>query len=58
MSALSPHELAVVSELLGADLAREDSAAIAEALADLRAGLPEFRRVAAELLDRTEGDDV
>lgn len=54
MSALRPDELAIVSALLGAEIARADSAAIAASFSDLRAGLPEFRRIAAELIEQTE----
>ncbi|WP_193598289.1 hypothetical protein [Microbacterium sp. YJN-G] len=56
MSALSPADLATVSELLGADIAQEDAPGIAASIADLRDALPEFRRVSGELL-ATEGQD-
>lgn len=57
MSALSSGELAVVVELLGAEIAREDAPAIAAAITDLRAGLPEFRAIAAELVRAGETTD-
>lgn len=56
MSALSPADQAAISVLLGADIAQEDAPGIAASIADLRAALPEFRRVSAELL-ATEGQD-
>ncbi|GAA2856940.1 hypothetical protein [Microbacterium arabinogalactanolyticum] len=57
MSALSSGELAVVVELLGAEIAREDAPAIAAAITDLRAGLPVFRAIAAELVRAGETTD-
>ena len=57
MSALSSRDLAVVEELLGAEIARQDAPAIAAAITDLRAGLPEFRAISAELLRAEEATD-
>lgn len=50
MSGLDLRDLAVVRDLLGAELAEHDAAAVAAAIDDLRAGLPAFRREAARLL--------
>ncbi|WP_251438597.1 hypothetical protein [Microbacterium sp. USTB-Y] len=50
MTGLDLRDLAVVRDLLGAELAAQDAAAVAAAIDDLRAGLPAFRRDAARLL--------
>jgi len=57
MSALSSGDLEVVAELLGAEIAGEDAPAIAAAITDLRASLPEFRAIAAELVRAGEATD-
>ena len=50
MNPLGHRDRAVVRDLIGVELAAEDAEAIASAIADLRAALPEFRRDAARLL--------